>query len=248
VRIIKKADLQRTGKSILLYGKAGVGKTVSILAGAPDPIAYIQIEPRSLVPSLEAANRPDLDIEIMVTDNFSDLKNFLRNTENFSRFNSVVIDSYSHLMNISLSSEIEDQTFDTFSDEEKRRKPLINEAKMSLEGYGGLASQMFRMTDMLCKLSTIGKVIIATARLVENPTWNRTLAAAPALKGKEFPANMPGFFDLIGLVTSRVDEEGKIVYPPYVQFESPDDSFVAKYTGPGNKKSGPLNLAKILSV
>jgi len=114
-----------------------------------------------------------------------------------------------------------------------------------MEGYGGLASQMFRVTDLLCKLSLLGKTVIVTARLVENPKWNRELSAAPALKGREFPTNMPGFFDLIGLVTPRIKED-KLIYPPYVQFSSPDNSFVAKYTGSKGKTEGPLNLEKIL--
>jgi hypothetical protein len=119
---------------------------------------------------------------------------------------------------------------------------------MSLEGYGGLSSHMFRLTAALGRLSQAGKIVIVTALLTENPKWNRELAAAPALKGKEFPANMPGFFDLIGLVEHRKDDNGKLVYPPRVRFQSPDDSFVAKFTGVGNKTQGPLNINKILML
>ena len=94
----------------------------------------------------------------------------------------------------------------------------------------------------------MGKVVIVTALLQENPKWNRELAAAPALKGREFPVNMPGFFDLIGLVESRTDGDGKLIYPPRVRFQSPDDSFVAKFTGAGNKTQGPLDITKILNL
>ncbi|MBU0977382.1 MAG: hypothetical protein KKD18_03125, partial [Nanoarchaeota archaeon] len=61
--------------------------------------------------------------------------------------------------------------------------------------------------------------------------------------------NMPGFFDLIGKVETRKDENGNIVYPPLVKFESPDGDFMAKFTGvkkPGTLAWGPLNLTKIL--
>lgn len=246
MRIIKKEEIKKSGKSILLYGEAGVGKTVSILSGAPDPIAYIQAEPRSLAPSLEAANRPELDVEVMIAENFADLKESLSQPDIFARHKTIVTDSYSHLMNISLSAEIEDEAWDARTDEERSKKPLVSQSKMSMEGYGGLSSQMFRVTDLLCKYATQGKTVIVTARLQENPKWNRALSAAPALKGREFPTNMPGFFDLIGLVTPRVDEKGDIIYPPYVQFSSPDDSFIAKYTGAGRRTEGPLNLEKIL--
>lgn len=250
MKIIKAVDLVKTGKAIMLYGEAGVGKTVSILQGAPDPVAYIQAEPRSLVPSLEAAGRPDLDLEIMQAESFADLKESLANREAYGRHATIVCDSYSHLMNVSLSAEIENEAYEARSKEDQKKKPLVSQGKMSQEGFGGLSSQMFRVTQLLCEYSTRGKVVIVTARLSENPKWNRALAAAPALKGREFPTNMAGFFDLIGLVTRRTkkDEDGneQIVYPPYVRFESLDDSFVAKFTGTG-KTHGPLMLDKILA-
>lgn len=245
MRIIKKNEVKSSGKAVLIYSEPGEGKTTSILQTAPDPVAFIQAEPRSLAPALKAANRQDLDMEVMISESFEDLKQFLAHKDNFARFRTIVIDSYSHLMNISLSREIEDEAFDTRTEDEKKRKPLVNQAKLSMEGYGGLASQMFRVTQLLCEYTLEGKNVIITARLIENPKWDRALQAAPALKGREFSANMAGFFDLIGLVTKRIDEEGNIVYPPYVQFQSPDDSFLAKFTGVG-PKSGPLMFDKIL--
>jgi hypothetical protein len=107
---------------------------------------------------------------------------------------------------------------------------------------------MFRLTVGLGRLSRQGKIVIVTCLLQENPKWDRELAAAPALKGREFPVNMPGFFDLIGLVEPRTDAEGKIIYPPRVRFQSPDDSFVAKFTGVGTKTQGPLDITKILTI
>ena len=151
-------------------------------------------------------------------------------------------------MSIGLATEIEDQAFEARSIKEREVKPLVNRTKMSLEGYGGLASHMFRLTAALGRLSQMGKVVIVTALLAENPKWNRDLAAGPALKGKEFPVNMPGFFDLIGLVEPSVDSDGNIVYPPLVRFQSSDDSFVSKFTGKGEKTQGPLNITKILQT
>jgi hypothetical protein len=170
---------------------------------------------------------------------------FTTNKKNFDKYTSIVVDSFSHLT-LNLSSEIENQAFEARTMKERETKPLISQTKMSLEGYGGLASHMFRLTAALGRLSQAGKVVIVTALLAENPKWNRELAAAPALKGREFPVNMPGFFDLIGLVEPRTDSEGKIVYPPRVRFQSPDDSFTAKFTGAGTKTQGPLDIVKIL--
>jgi hypothetical protein len=248
MKILKKQELNEAGRFMFLYGPTGVGKTTSILQSAPEPILYIQTESRSLKPSLDAAGRPDLKIKVAVYETFSDLMEFVTDASNFDRYQTVVVDSYSHLMNIGLSSEIEDQAYESRSVKEREIKPLVNRVKMSLEGYGGLSSNMFRLTAALGRLSQAGKTVIVTALLMENPKWNRELSAAPALKGREFPVNMPGFFDLIGLVEPRVNGEGNLMFPPRVRFQSPDDSFVAKFTGTGTKTSGPLNVGKILTL
>lgn len=248
MKLLKKTEISLEGRFTFIYGATGVGKTTSILGTAPDPIMYIQTEARSLRPSLDAAGRPDLDIDVAVYEDWNGLMQFVANPKNFERHKTIVVDSYSHLMNVGLSNEIENEAFEARSSSDKAVKPLVGQVKLSQEGYGGLASQMFRLTSLLGKLSRIGKIVIVTALLIENPKWNRELAAAPALKGREFPTNMPGFFDLIGLVEPRTDGDGYVCYPPMVRFQSPDDSFVAKWTGPGTKTHGPLDFKKILSL
>ena len=248
MKIIKKDKLPDQGKLILIYSDTGVGKTTSALQSAPDPILYIATEPRNPKVSIDAAKRPDLDLDLVFYDSWQDTMDFLADDKNTKRHNTIIADSFTYLMNVSLSSEIENEAFDSRSDAEKKIKPLVNRAKMSPEGYGGLSSQMFRMMKILGQLSTKGKVVIITALMQETPKWNRELAAAPAFKGREFPNNMPGFFDLIGFVQTRHDENGEIVYPPWVSFESPDGSFMAKYTGTGKRRAGPLDFSKILKA
>ena len=235
------------GSMMMLYGPTGVGKTVSILQTATCPIAYIQTEPRDLSKSIQAANRPDLEIEAFLYESCQDLVDFLSKPADIERFSTITVDSYSYLMAISLSAEIEDEAYEARTQKEKSTKPLTAQTKLSLEGFGGLNSWMFRITDLLARYSQAGKVVIVTALLAENPKWNRDLAAAPALKGREFPTNMPGFFDFIGLVQSRQDSHGKILYPPNVFFDSPDGAFTAKFTGVGSKRQGSLNIEKILN-
>jgi len=232
---------------VCIYGPTGVGKTTSIIQTAPAPIIYIQTEPRSLKPSLDAAGRPDLDIDVAVYEDWAGLIEFVTQPKNSERHKTIVVDSYSHLMSVGLSTEIEDQAHEARTEKEKAVKPLASQTKLSQEGYGALSSLMFRLTAALGKLSRMGKVVIVTCLLQESPKWNRDLAAAPALKGREFPVNMPGFFDLIGLVEPRTDGD-KIIYPPKVRFQSPDDSFVAKFTGAGNRTQGPLDISKILNL
>jgi len=248
MKIQKKEEISQEGRFIMIYGPTGVGKTTTTLQTAPEPIILIQTEQRSLKPSLDATGRPDLDIDVAVYEDWNGLMQFVANPKNFERYKTVVVDSYSHLMNVGLSNEIENEAFEARSSSDKAVKPLVGQVKLSQEGYGGLSSQMFRLTSLLGKLSRMGKIVIVTALLLENPKWNRELAAAPALKGREFPTNMPGFFDLIGLVSPRTDGDGQIYYPPMVRFQAPDDSFVAKWTGPGTKTHGPLDFKKILTL
>ena len=51
MKILTSGELSQNGRSVLLYGATGVGKTTSILQTAQAPIMYIQTEPRSLKPS-----------------------------------------------------------------------------------------------------------------------------------------------------------------------------------------------------
>ena len=68
MKIIDPRQEISTGEMWMLYGETKVGKTTSILQSAPDPLLYIQCEPRSLRTALEAANRPDLRYKIAVYD------------------------------------------------------------------------------------------------------------------------------------------------------------------------------------
>ena len=143
---LNKSQLTQPGRFMFLYGDTGAGKTTSVVQSAPDPICYIQAEPRSLKPSLDAANRPDLEIDVCVYDDFHDLMEFVTDPGNFDRYHSVVVDSYSHLMNVDLSSEITDESFEAKSLKERQTKPLVSKVKMSIEGFGGLSANMFRLT------------------------------------------------------------------------------------------------------
>jgi hypothetical protein len=249
LKVIDKKDLKQTaGRMIMIYGGTGAGKTTSVLQSSPDPIFYIQTEPRTLQPSIKAASRPDLRLKVGVYETYPDLMGVVNNLDNFKGSNTLVVDSLSQLVAVSIPSEITNEAFEAKSERDRQIKPLVSTTKLSIEGYGALSSTMFRLTSALGRISQAGKIVVCTALLQENPRYNRELAAAPLLKGREYPAAMPGYFDLIGLVTSRVNEAGEVIYPPRVQFQSPDDSFVAKFTGTGNKTQGPLDISKIIKT
>jgi hypothetical protein len=193
---------------------------------------YISTEPRNPKISLRASGREyaSNDISLYEYEDWMELSMLLTNENEMSRFSTVVVDSLSYLMNVRLSNEIEDEIFDAKDDSEKVVKTIINSSKMSQEGFGGLASQMARLVKILGGLTRNGTDVILTALLAEHPKWDKALAAAPALKGKEFPSNLPGSCDLIGYVRGRV-KDGKKAFPPVVFFESQDDEYLCKFTG-----------------
>jgi hypothetical protein len=132
-------------------------------------------------------------------------------------------------------------------DTKKRR--LVNSSRTDQTGYGALASWMKRLMKILGNYAKGGLNVVCVSLLTDAPKWNKELAAAPAFAGREFNRDFPAYFDLIGLVESRMDKDGKTVYPPKVSFRSDDGLFVAKWTGPNNGKTmGPLDWSKILGV
>jgi hypothetical protein len=221
-----------TGKMVLLYGETGVGKTTSIFQTAPLPMLYISTEPRNPKISLRASGRAyePGQISLYEYEDWMDLTDMLAMNKEINKFQTVVVDSLSYLMNVRLSNEIEDEIFDAKDESDKAIKTIISSSKMSQEGFGGLASQMARLIKLLGGLTKHGTDVILTALLAEHPKWDRELAAGPALKGKEFPSNLPGSCDLIGYVRARA-KDGKKAFPPVVYFEAENDEYLCKFTG-----------------
>lgn len=263
MQIIGAEKIAQSGKFIVIYSETGEGKTTSCYQSLPGKILNIITEPRNPTGAIEASGRDPADIDIVRYTDWFELLKFLSeiisNPARFDKYTSVFLDSLSFLMNVSLSTEIENEAYEAKTVSEKNIKPIVNMAKMSLEGFGGMSSQMSRLMNMLGRVSAIGKVVVVTCLLDERPKWNRELSAAPALAGREFPRNFPGFVDLIGLVTSRnikvKQEDGtykdKRVFPPMVSFEG-DGSFLCKFSGPRPEgievMQGPLDFSKILGT
>jgi len=61
---------------------------------------------------------------------------------------------------------------------------------------------------------------------------------------------MKGFFDFIGMLESRYDDEGLVIYPPVVSCDD-DGAYLSKWTGikpEGGVIRRPFNLQKMLAV
>ena len=256
------------GRIVLPYGETGVGKTVSIFASAPLPLAYLAGEPRPYRMSARAAERKEL-IEDETWFPFeyttwSELLDFIF-TNDFTKYATVALDGLSHIMIGDLAETIAEKSFEAqLQDLEgstvaadiknkaiKELKSIINRNKLSLEGYGAISPEMSRLFKGLGLIAQQGKLVIITAKLQEYPKWDRTASAAPSLKGQEFAKHFAGFCDLIGLVEERFEvskdkngnpiqgDKPRKVFPPKISFECPaDQTFIHKFTGVRPKKGG----------
>lgn len=245
MKIYKTEELNDSGDIILAYGATGVGKSVSTLQSAPEPIFYFLTEPRNPLKFLHAANRPGLDVDFGFYSDWNDMFDWFMDNANTARYESIVIDSLTFLSNIALNFELIDEHYESKTAKEKSDKALVMRTKLSQEGFGGLSGQLLRFTNMISKLSQDGKTVILLALLEQNPKFNRDLVGAPALKGKDFPKALPGFMDFIGLVEPNINDDGLTVYPPLINFRG-DEGYMSKWTGYGSPGRGPLNIAKIL--
>lgn len=247
VKVYTYSELPKAGVFVMIYGDTGYGKTVTSLKTLPKKVMWITTEPRSLSKPIEAAIEPpepinEDDVVVAPYTNFIEIIDFLSNHKNFDGVKSIFFDSLSYCQSIRLSTE----TIDEISDRGKGiTKNILNSSKITQEGVGLVNNSVFRISNLLGKLSEAGKVVVVSCLVTERPKWNRELEAAPMLTGKQVPDQLPGCFDLIGYVTPRKDSDGNRIYPPYVSFEE-GNGYLAKFTGKGNRKSGPLDFSKIL--
>ena len=230
------------GRFVLIYGETGVGKSTSALLTMPQPIDAIFTEPRD--PRKFLLDQ-EIDVDFKFPESYEDLIAYLdgevkKETLNYK---STLFDSASYFMNVSLQQSIQDETYD--AEIFKRRRNLVDMTRVDEAGFGALSSLMKRVCKLLGMLSQRGILVVATALVMENPKFNRDLSAFPAFLGRDFPTNFPAYFDVIGLVEKRTDENGEIIYPPLIKFEG--EGFLCKWTGikPVKKLVGPLDFKKI---
>lgn len=252
VEVWKPSDTSKPevkkGRFCLWYGKSGVGKTATILQTVRDPVLWILAERGQIELTIKAIKREDIKLKVAYYEGWDDLLAYLFDISNFYKIRSVLFDGITHVMNIKLSDEILNENYDAM-DHAKIDKDLTMRVKMSQEGYGTLSKQMNRLMSAFEQLTVSDIDIHCTARDQDNPKWNRELSCGPALSGKEFPRDMKGFFDFIGLVESNI-VDGQVVYPPLVSCDD-DGSYLSKWTGikpPGGVIRKPFNIQKMFDV
>lgn len=237
------------GNFCLWYGKSGCGKSSTLIQTCQDPIFWILAERGQIDLTLKAIRRPDIKLRIGYYEGWDDLLATVYDLRFFEKIKTVVFDGLTHVMNIHLADEIMDENYEAM-DKKKIDKDLTARVKMSQEGYGTLSKQMSRLLKGFEQLTIAGIDVHCTARDDSTPKWDRALACAPALAGKEFPRDMKGFFDFIGMLETRVDEKGEVVYPPVVSCDD-TGNYLSKWTGikpPGGVIRKPFDVRKLLAV
>ncbi len=248
------------GLLALIYSEFGIGKSVSTIETAEDPIDYIFIEPRDPMRYYEAAEQYEKEVKFTEYNGWNNLFSYLNiilespesyyyETQDGSKKNikTIVLDSISYLMNVELTFTLIDERIEAKGEGAKQ---LVDRGKMSLEGFGSLSNNMKRLFRLLGRLSAQGYIVICLASLEEKPKYNRDLQAGPSLSGRDFSKVIGHYCDLIGLLETRHwgdyedfekngHTENEKRFPPFVYFEG-DGSFLCKVTGSKLRGLSPM--------
>jgi len=258
MKITPLVDVPLDGDMALIYSPNEIGKTVSTLLSAPSSIFVLDVESRPLGRTIDVVKevRPDVEIDFGEWESFDDTMSFLNDYQKNlidKKYRTLFVDSYTALMAMELIPELQRQAYEARKKENKastlQTKDIISQFKVTEELYGGVGTGTIRITGLLKKIAATGIVVICSA-LEDRDPKTRILTGCelnPLFEGKQFMKAMPGNFNLIGRLRSRKDKDGKIVYPPMIDFR--DDAggkFLAKYTGLEGKTTGPLDWSKIL--
>lgn len=261
IQIKKFKDLPVGGALICIYGPSGVGKTVSTLISMPKPCLWVPTEPRDNRTKIEVVMKnssvpiKDNDIGILEYTNWHELMETFEDEKSIKPFKGVFVDSLSYMMGFNLEAEVTEDSLEERKKAAGSKKGAdewtINDAvKLSQPGRGDVNNAVKRFLASAGRLSQAGKCVVISCLPENRPKvtkFGNAFSQAPALTGGEIPKLFSGPFDYIGLVESRFNEEGEMIYPPSVDFEG-DGSFMAKYGGLKEKKKGPLDFGKLLKA
>lgn len=148
------------------------------------------------------------------------------------KYESIIFDSFTVWGDLLLSKCIE-ETKDAGTFTIKRE--LIDSKRSDQATYGAIGQYASDICKAFGRISQLGVVVVCIFQGEENPKWNRDLAVGPSFPGKQFLINAKSYFDLIGLLVTRLGEDGMPVFPPTVKFGPAGQGFMCGYTGKHRK-------------
>jgi len=239
------------GRSFLIYGPTGCGKTLSALT-CEQPILFINTEgkdPRVVHQDYMKTNDISVDIDYIVPESFDDIVSFLdeciTNAQNGDfRYKTIFFDGLT-FGQTNLILEVEDSRRLVRKATKGEYRGLVDYARFERPDWGLLNSLMVRICNLLKKLSSMfGIDTISTA--IDSDAVNKRYGGkyqiAPYLQGIAFPKTIHGLFDYIGYIVSgpMLSEDGKVIRPriSFVELEGDEIVFLCR--------NSSNNLAKVI--
>jgi len=238
------------GTSMLFYGMGGIGKTLSILLTAKSPILIIPFEMRNYMININKAKRMRSDLEVDVKyfsikdkPSIDKLHQFVGTPENFEKYNTILADTISSFMNISIRTIVEKESYEKTLEREKGRDEknktrkedsVLDMARMDEYDYKYFTPHMNRVIVPIVEQLHHGKDVYFTAHEKINPSYakriEQKIKIGPNWTGKEFGENSIALFDFIGHVRPRYEKDSEVrKYPPKVYFN--EEEALCKWTG-----------------
>lgn len=170
------------GIKVLVYGKAGTGKTV-LCSTAPSPL-ILAAEAGLL--SLAHTEIPVIKIETM--DDLYEAYNWIKTNKKASRFKTICLDSISEIAEVVLSTA----------------KAKVKDARMA---YGELIEQMM---DIIKKFRDLeGKNVYFSAKEEKAvDSVSNTVTFGPSMPGTKLGPSLPYYFDEVFNLNIGLDKKG----------------------------------------
>lgn len=169
---------------VLVYGASGAGKT-TLIPSLPEPIV---LSAEAGLLSIRGSNIPYIEIATM--DDLREAYAWLRDSEEASMYQSVVIDSLSEIAEVILSTE----------------KKI---AKDPRQAYGAMADQI---SDIVRAFRDIPEKHVYMSAKVERAQDDQgRLLYNPSMPGNKIGQSLPYLFDEVFALRAETDSDGQLV-------------------------------------
>ena len=184
IQIRKTGSIHTNGVKVLVYGHAGSGKT-SLCATMPNPIV---ISAEAGLLSLQHADIPYIEVNSM--DTLMEAYDFMANSDDAKKYDSICLDSISEIGEVILNHE----------------KKI---AKDPRQAYGAMQEQLGDIIRAFRDMA--GKHVYFTAKCEKSQDETGKILYAPMMPGNKTGQSLPYFFDEVMALRVELDAEGNPV-------------------------------------